>query len=255
MPDDLSLHPFDELTVRNFAARMMGADVSSVMPVNEPWKSQVYESGRDGLTRALTGDETGANAVTFAFTQTLATHHPSFLLPNATFTPWEARIDRGLGMLLRPPSRLFGEAGVPTVAVRAMPIRLDIDAGRMGGAYIPARLIPELAELLDSKRDRLLRRLAAAELDAVTLLGQLMTAAAYAAQHDLALFEASGVITPGAPEADPPGARVVIPDRRQLDPIVRRELEAAARPPKPPGLMSRLVRGRRSSRGEPPSEI
>ncbi len=251
MSDDLTVHPFDERLVRYFVAMILGNGTASVAPDDASWPQRVQTVRQDALARALSGDETGANAVTFAFARTLASLHPTFVLPNATFTPWETRIDRGLGMLLRPPSRLFGDAGLPTAAARAMPIRLDVGTGRMGGAYVPARLVPELARLLDSKRARLLRRLDAAELDAVTLLGHLMIATAYAADHHLALFEASGVVTPGAPEADPPGTHAIFPNRRSLDPQMRRQLEEAARPPKSPGLASRLLGGRRLRRQTP----
>jgi hypothetical protein len=254
MPDDLSLHPFDERLVRDFVAMVMG-DGSALVGLSDPaWSLRIQTISRDGLSRALTGDETGANAVTFGFAQAVATLHPTFVLPGTTFTPWERRIDRGLGMLLRPPARLFGDAGLPTAAARTMPIRLDIGMSRMGGAYIPARLVPELAQLLDQKRDRLLRRLAAAELDAVTLLGQLITATTYAVDHRLAMLEASGVVTPGAPEGDPPGARVFLPDRCSLEPVLRRQLEDAARPPKSPGLATRLLHRRQLRRTGPAPE-
>jgi hypothetical protein len=149
-------------------------------------------------------------------------------------------------MLLRPPSRLFGEVGLATAAARAMPIRLDLSAGTMGGAHIPPRLVPDLRRLLETRTERLVRRLIEAELDGVAILGLMMEIAAYAAERGLGLYEALDVITPEAPQADPPGARIIAPDRKRLDRALRRRLEEAAKPPKKPGLAARLLgRGRR----------
>ena len=135
----------------------------------------------------------------------------------------------------------IGEAGLVTRAARAMPIRLDLGAGMMGGAHIPARLVPDLQRLLEARTERLVRRLVEAELDGVAILGLWMEAAAYAAERGLGLYEALDVVVPEAPEADPPGARVLVPDRKRLDPALRRRLEEAAKPPKQPGLVARLL--------------
>ncbi|HEU5431425.1 MAG TPA: hypothetical protein VFU81_07170, partial [Thermomicrobiales bacterium] len=47
---------------------------------------------------------------------------------------------------------------------------------------------------------------------------------------------------PAAPDAPaaPPGARIVEPSRQRLAPALRKRLEAAAKPPKQPGLIGRL---------------
>ena len=49
------------------------------------------------------------------------------------------------------------------------------------------------------------------------------------------------MITPEAPAADPPGAVVRVADRKRLDVDVRRRLEEAAKPPKKPRLVARLL--------------
>jgi hypothetical protein len=49
------------------------------------------------------------------------------------------------------------------------------------------------------------------------------------------------VIVIDAPQATPPGARVVYPDRKRLPKDLRRRLEESAKPPKQPGLLSRLM--------------
>jgi hypothetical protein len=133
-----------------------------------------------------------------------------------------------------------------------MPIRLDLGAGTMGGAHVPARLVPELRRQLEERAERLVRRLIEAELDGVAVLGLLLEATAYAEARGLGLYEALDVITPEAPEADPPGAVLLLPNRKRLDPALRRRLEEAAKPPKQPGLASRLF-GRRGTPAGPSS--
>jgi hypothetical protein len=245
MAELCTLHPLDPAVVARYVqAVTTQAEPRSVVPADPAWSERLVTTARRGYERAKTGNELGANAVSYGLARALATAHPTYLLPGAGFTVWEARIDRGIGMLLRPPSRLFGEAGLATPAARAMPIRLDLQAGMMGGAHVPARLVPDLQRLLDARTERLVRRLIEAELDGVAILGLLMGAVAYAAERGLGLYEALDVITPEAPEADPPGAHVLMPDRKRLDPALRRRLEEAAKPPKQPGLVARLL-GRR----------
>jgi hypothetical protein len=122
----------------------------------------------------------------------------------------------------------------------------------MGGAFIPARLVPDLRRLLDARLERLVRRLVEAELDGVAILGQLMAAADYAAANGLGLFEAMDVIAPEAPAADPPGARIIEPSRTRPDPALRKRLEAAAKPPKRPSVIRRLFGRGRPAADSPP---
>jgi hypothetical protein len=160
-------------------------------------------------------------------------------------TTLEARIDRGVGMLIRPPSRLFIEAGLATTAARAMPIRLDLSRGLMGGAFVPARLVPELEALLERRLERFLRRFADAELDGVAAVGLLIEACAAARGAGVGLFEAIDVITLEAPASFPPNARVMPGERRRVPPALRKRLEEAAKPPKQPGLVARIFGRRR----------
>ena len=90
--------------------------------------------------------------------------------------------------------------------------------------------------------ERLARRIAEAEMDAPALLGSLMQAAAYAAERGYGVYEAVDVVVPGVPESAPPGLRLVVPDRNRLDRALRARLEEAARPPREPGLLARLLR-------------
>jgi hypothetical protein len=242
-----TLHPLDLDVVRQYVDAVTGSGAILLNGVPPAWLERTLAAAKRGYERAATGDEAGANAVSFALAQVLATVQPTFIPTGVGLSIWEARIDRGVGMLMRPPSRLFVDAGLDIVAARAMPIRLDLTRGLMGGAFVPARLVPDLERLLDERMARQLRRLADAEVDGVAVLGLMLDACAYARRQGLGLYEAMDVITPEAPEADPPGARIVVAGRKRLDPALRRRLEAAAKPPKPPGLIARL-RGRGAAR-------
>lgn len=242
MPEAITLHPIDPAILERFIAGLVGSSTSLPLVRDDPeWSDQLTHRVRRGYALALDGSEEGANAVSFGFAQLLATCQPSFVTTDAGLTVWEARIDRGIGMLLRPPSRLFAEAGLDSRVARKMPIRLDLNHSRMGGSYVPSRLIPDLSALLESRTERLLRRLTEAELDAVGILGQFIEAVALAAEHRLGLFEALDVITPDAPHADPPGAQIRFPDHRLFAPDLRLRLEEAAKPPKRPTLFARLT--------------
>lgn len=237
-----SLHPFNPGMVQSFV-RLVGGEGDAGhagLPAG-PWSARLLAEARLGYGRSREGSEAGANAVSYALAQYLATVTPSFLLPGAGLTPIEARIDRGVGMLMRPPSRLFMDAGLDSVAARTMPIRLDLSRGLMGGAFIPARLVPELHGLLERRLERFLRRFNEAEMDGVALVGALLAAADTALGNGWGLYEAMDVVTPDMPEADPPGARVYVADRKSLDRDLRKRLETAAKPPKQPGMIGRLL--------------
>ena len=241
-----SLHPFDPGMVQSFVHLIGGSgDGQQAGLPPGPWSARLLAEARIGYGRAKDGSEAGANAVSYALAQFLATATPSFLLPGAGLTPIEARIDRGVGMLMRPPSRLFLEAGLDDVAARTMPIRLDLTRGLMGGAFIPARLVPELHRLLERRLERFLRRFSEAEMDGIAFVGVLLAATETAIAHGWGLYEAMDVVTPDLPEADPPGSRVFIANRKSLDKDLRKRLEIAAKPPKQPGMIGRIL-GRRN---------
>jgi hypothetical protein len=107
---------------------------------------------------------------------------------------------------------------------------------------MPPAQMPRFRDLLEQRLDRLARRMAEAELDAPAFLGILLEASAYAADRGLGLYEATDVVVPGVAASEPPGLRLVAPDRKRLDRDLRRRLEAAARPPKEPGLLARMLR-------------
>ncbi|MBA2520974.1 MAG: hypothetical protein H0V24_15025 [Chloroflexia bacterium] len=250
MTELCTLHLLDPAIVARYVAAVTGqAEPETVVPHAPEWSARIVRAARVGYERAGAGQEQGANIISYGLAQALAASQPSYLLPRSGLSAWEARVDRGLGMLMRPPSRLFGEAGLPVAIARAMPIRVDFGGGMMGGAHIPARLIPELQRLLDSKAERLVRRLVEAELDGVALLGLYIEAAEAAAAQKLGLYEAIDVIIPEAPDADPPGTRLIQPDQRRLPAALRQRLEDAAKPPKKPGLMARLLKRAATSPG------
>ncbi len=180
------------------------------------------------------------SALGHAFASYLADRSVSFVLPGVGLSTWEVRVDRGIGMLLRPPSRLFAEAGMPAEAARRLPIRLDAGGGMMAGAYVPASLIPQLDELLTSRLERQARRLAEAEIDAVPILGLLLEAVAAARAGGTGLIEAADVF--GIAEMR---GGVVLADAKRVDKALRQRIELAIKPPKEPGTLGRLFGRRR----------
>ena len=181
------------------------------------------------------------NALGHAFASYLADRSVSFVMPGVSLSTWEVRIDRGMGMLLRPPSRLFVEAGMPMEAARRLPIRLDAGGGMMAGAYVPASLIPQLDELLTSRLERQARRLAEAEIDAVPILGLMLEAVGHARVNGTGLIEAADVY--GTAEMR---GGVVRADAKRVDKELRRRIELATKPPKEPGGLGRLFGRRRA---------
>jgi len=237
-----SLHPYDPAFVARYVAAAKGnLAAGDLLPAAPDWAEREIDRVRLGYARAELGNEAGANAVSYGLARMLGAVEPVFFVPGLGFTQLEAKFDRGIGMLLRPPSRLFGDAGLETIAARAMPIRLDATGGIMGGAFMPPAQLPQFRALLEQRMDRLARRLAEAELDAPAFLGILLEASAYAADRGLGLYEATDVVVPGVPASEPPGLRLVAPDRKRLERDLRRRLEAASRPPKEPGFLARLL--------------
>lgn len=240
MSELVTLHPYDPAFVARYVAAVTGEQAASGLAPHEAWAEREIVRARRGYASALGGSESGANAITYGLARLLASVEPVFYLPGAGLTQLEARFDRGIGMLMRPPSRLFGDAGLETRAARAMPIRLDASGGSMGGAFLPPAQTTQFRDLLRQRMDRLARRMTEAEMDAPAIVGLLLETAAYAADRGLGLYEAADIIVPGVPESEPPGLRLVAPDRKRLDPELRKRLEGASRPPREPGLLARL---------------
>jgi hypothetical protein len=237
--EDCSLHPLDLEFVQRYVAALNSADVTWD---GAPWSANVIDRARNEYVRAKEGNENSAIAVGFGLAQLLTQAQPTFFQSSLSFTTWEARIDRGIGMLIRPPSRFFSEAGLDQQAARAMPIRLDVNRGTMAGAFVPASLIDQLDEYLNTRLERIVKRMIHAELDAIPAMAQMFEAVKYAQAHGLGLYEAVDVISPSAPNSLPPGATVIEVDRKHIEPNLKKRLELAAKPTKQPNRLSRLIR-------------
>jgi hypothetical protein len=241
-----SLHPFDEAAIHDFMTRL--SDPSTTPTPN-------IEAARRAVQAMERGEERGRYELTFALGREVAAYHPSFSDQGFSLTSWEARIDRGVGMLMRPPARMLIDAGIDPALARTLPIRLELSRGMMGGAYIPARLVPDLERLLDARLERTMRRLIEAEWNGVAVLGLMFEAAAYARSNGLAIYEAMDVVGPDGDVPGVPGGRAITPDKRRLDKALRTRLEAAAKPPKKPGLWARMTgRAKPETYGFPDSE-
>ncbi len=229
----VSLHPLRPEIAERYVAALEGT--------HEPppaWSAWWNESLRGALAKARTGDERAANQISLGLAWALGATEPSYLIPGFGLSIWEARIDRGIGMLLRPPSRLFLDAGLNAETARAMPIRLDPQMGMMGGAYVPPRLVPDLHELLESRFERTVRRLVEADYDPVAILGPVHEAVDRARTQGHGLFEALDAFGPDGQGM--PGMRVIMADPKRMDKALRRRIEAAQRVPRKAGLLVRL---------------
>lgn len=179
------------------------------------------------------------NALTYGLAVWLTQRAPVFAGDGFSLTAWEARVDRGLGMMLRPPSRLFLDAGFDEAISRSLDIRLDMTGTAMGGAYIPPHLIDQSAEVVDRHLERSVRRMIEAEMDATNMQCTLTEALRYASANQHGLYEASGVLDPYDSGSWPQGSQVVTgsKDKELLERISR-----ASEPDKEEGLVRRSLR-------------
>lgn len=182
-------------------------------------------------------DELSANRISTGLALAMADEHPTFHYEGFGLTPWEALIDRGVGMLMRPPARVFVDNGVHPLFVGSMPIRLDLQGGIMAGAWIPPHLIEKLDQLVELRLELWAKRLHEAESDPYPLLATMRMVTDAAKSSGLGLIEAINIL--------PPNARVVeAPIRKKMDPELRARIDAALADEKQ-GLMGRLF-GKRS---------
>lgn len=233
----ISLHPFDPDIARRYVAALTGE-----APPHPSW-SEWWNAGLvEARENARSGAEPAINQLTLGLAWALGSHHPSFVHDGFGLTVWEARVDRGVGMLLRPPSRLFTDAGLDAATARNMPIRLDVQSGLMGGAYIPARLIGSLQEIIDARFDRTVRRLVDAGYDPINTMGLVTEAVAFARQNGLGLYEAMDAVGPDGQAWS--GMQVIEPDPKRLGKEFRQRIALARKPPKVEGasLLDRVFR-------------
>ncbi|MDQ3443814.1 MAG: hypothetical protein M3490_09430 [Chloroflexota bacterium] len=238
----VSLHPIDPETVHRYVASLQGE------PPDPSLNGALNGNPIDDARRARAGDERAATHLTYGLARALAHTLPIFSHDAFGLSFWEAQVDRPLGMLMRPPARLFIEAGLDTAVARAMPTRLDFQMGMMGGAYIPARLMKQAHQMLDEHMERSVKRLMAAEYDPMASLGLMYEAVSYARDNGMGLYEALDVI--GSEGQGLPGATVIRPDRKRLDRGVAERIADYQKPPKKPGLIQRMM-----GRGGSPASV
>lgn len=229
----MSLHPLDEEIVTRFVVAVTGEAPPD--PAWQPWWPREVPVL---LERMRAGDERAANELTLRLAWALGTRHPTFAAPGFGLTLWEARVDRGVGMYLRPPARLFRELGLGLDVLRTMPIRVDTTLGLMGGAFVPAHLVPKVKELLEAREQRMARRLREAEMDPVVALTLFHDAVDYALARNLGLYEALDAVGPGGEAVF--GGEVVIGSRDRVPRSERKRIDELSKPPKKPGLLQRM---------------
>lgn len=222
-----SLHPVTIDLVEHFLGAIEGTSTDD----------QTIVQARDGLQRLIAGDSRGPDAVSSALALYLTAHNPVFVSAEISLSGWEASIERGIGMLMRPPSRLFVDAGMERSIAQRFPIRLDKSGGAMSGAYVPPTLIPQLHELLVSRLKRQLLRLVDAEMEPVLAMAGLLGAVSWAHSNGTGLLEAADVVYPGMPARE----IVQLTNRKQVDPGLRAEFEELIKPQKKPGMVARLM--------------
>jgi hypothetical protein len=86
----------------------------------------------------------------------------------------------------------------------------------------------------------------------MTLMTEVVT---YAADRNLGIYETLGVVLVDEPASVPIGGSLIAYDRKRVDPELRKRIELAARPPKTPGRLARLLgKGQQSPLDDQPSQ-
>lgn len=185
------------------------------------------------ITREIS--EMEANRLTGGIVLAMAEQFPTFYFNSTSLTHWEAMIDRGIGMLMRPPARIFVDHGHNPYLIDKMPIRLEMQGGfPMGGAWIPPHLVPRLHEMIDKRLETWAKRINDAEMDPYPMLTTIHMATEEAMKRGLGLIESMDVL--------PPGSTIVqTPNRKQMDPAIRERIDLALKEEKQ-SLMDKLFR-------------
>lgn len=227
-----SLHPLPEAEVATYLQRIASRDSFADGNTPDALSTQFW------LRKLANDPSSRPNDLTLGLAGWLSFQQPVFARQGLSLSSWEARIDRGSGMLLRPPSRLFSEAGLDDVVARRMPIRIERGDAMMGGAYVPARLLPEYLARLAHYSERSVRRLDESELDGPEFMALMLESARYASERGFGLYEAVDLLDGSDPATWPPGARVIA---RATDRAEVERIRKASLPPKEPGLIARLL--------------
>lgn len=227
-----SLHPLPEFDVSVFLDRIASDRQSQDGTTRDGLASEFWY--RALIERA----DPRPNDVSLGLAGWLAMRQPVFARQGLCLSSWEARVDRGSGMLLRPPSRLFADAGLDIEIARAMPIRIEAGDTMMGGAFVPSRLMDAYLERLDQYSDRSVRRMNEAGLDGPEHVSLMMEAARYARERGFGLYEAVDLLDAGDQQTWTHGAQVIsrASDRAEVE-----RVRQASLPPKEPGLIARLL--------------
>ncbi|MGH2618518.1 MAG: hypothetical protein ACRDJC_25080, partial [Thermomicrobiales bacterium] len=102
MSELATLHPYDPSFVARYVAAVTGELApGDLLPGAPDWAEREIARARLGYARAEAGSEAGANAVSYGLARMLGAVEPVFALPGLGFSRLEAKIDRGIGMLLR----------------------------------------------------------------------------------------------------------------------------------------------------------
>ncbi len=227
-----SLHPLPELEVGTFLRHIASLDQPDDGNTTGDLTSQFW------YRRIAAKPNPSPSEISFGLAGWLAARQPVFARQGLSLSSWEARVDRGSGMMLRPPSRLFGDAGLDPDIARSMPIRIQGGDAMMGGAYVPARLIGDYLGRLEQHTERSVRRLNEADQDGPELMALLLQAARYASQQGFGLYEAVDLLDGADASSWPPGAKVIprATDRSEVE-----QIRLASLPPKEPGLIARFL--------------
>lgn len=211
------------------ATRYIESLRGEVDPAWSWWQGDLAEF----IRKEVSEDE--ANRLTAGIVLAMAEELPTYYYDGVGLTHWEAMIDRGVGMIMRPPARIFVDHGHNPYLIDKMPIRLEMQGGfPMGGAWIPPHLVPKLHEMVEQRLDLWAKRIHEAEMDPFPMLTTLHMATEDAKNRGLGLIESMDVL--------PPGTQIVAtPDRKKMDAAMRTRIEAAIAEEKQ-GLIDRLFR-------------
>lgn len=222
----ITVHMYSSEIAKHYVQALRGE-------VAPDWKW--WEGDLPGLLKSPL-DENAANRITTGLALAMADAHPTFHLNGFGLTPWEATIDRGVGMLMRPPARVFVDNDVHPLLVHSMPIRLDLQGGIMGGAWIPPHLIDKLDEMVEKRLDLWAKRLQDAESDPYSMLATMRMAVDEAKSSGSGLIEAINILHPDTPIVE-------TPTKNKMDPALRSRIDSALEEEKQ-SLIDKLFRKR-----------
>ncbi len=210
------------------ATRYVQALRGEISPAWSWWDDELKDMMKQPLS------EIAANRISSGLALAMADDLAIFHCEGLGLTPWESTIDRGLGMLMRPPARAFVDNGVHPLLLHSMPIRLDLQGGIMAGAWIPPHLIDKFDQLIDARLELWAKRLNEAESDPYPLLAAMRMVADEARTTGLGVIEAINVIQPGTPVIE-------TPNRKKMDAQLRARIDGALAEEKT-GFLNKLFR-------------